>query len=207
MKTLTIIFMTLGLICASQQPSGNSESIQLKSKNRYPLDFGTIQYKVEGKDVSGTATTYFDRKGWRSKDVKDLTISRYGLKTVEAKTELIDGDYIYQVNNTNSTGKQSSNNKWSTLLRYKSFDESSKAIYESQGAVLAGADTILNIPCNKWTYTNGTTSAFWEWKGLVLKTHKKMPGLEYTIQAISIDSTTVLKESIFDLADNIAWGN
>lgn len=205
MKSLAIITLAFGLLYSSEQPTGNSETIRQKSKNRFPGEFGTVQYEISGKDVSGSATLYFDRAGWRSKKVREVTISRYGLKNQEIKTDFTDGDFNYQINNNNNTGKKSSSNKWSSLLRYKGFEESSQAIYESQGAKFDQYDTILNIPCRKWTYTTGTTSAFWEWRGLVLKTQKKMPGLEYSIQAISLDTTKAINQSVFDLPEGVIW--
>lgn len=200
------IYLTFFLIHfqAHAQLEGNSESIDQSTKPRYPYPSAMVKYEVTG-DASGEATLAFDRNGWRSLESRSVTIKRYGLESTEKRIELIDGDFQYAFDPNAAKGTRTKDQKWSSLLKYKDHPEALEAIMVSMGAVRVGVDTLLGRPCNRWDFEKGTISSIWEWNGIPIKISKKLPGLKYDQQAISISMDTEVPPALFVLPEGIAW--
>jgi len=195
-------FLLIPLFSLFQQ-DGNSETINKKASPRFPMISGTVHYVIKG-DASGSARLVFDRNGWRSAENRSLVIKRYGIESKENRLELVNGDNLYQVNLDKSSGKATTDNKWSSLLRNKDIDTSVSIMMEYKNGELNRMDTLLGKPCQVWTFTKGNISEIWLWQGLALRTIKKMPGFSYEQVAEKIEEN-VPEENTFILAEDITW--
>ena len=193
-NTLTTFALILSLNGFAQL-TGNSEALASKDIFRTPMASGKITYVISG-EISGAATLYFDRNGWRQLLEKEITIEKYGMKTVEKTVQYMDGDQVYTVNIKANKGTSNTDSRWSKLAAYKPKDDISKILLKDDGGTSNGDTTLLEKPVQIWDFNQGTTIAKWIWKGLELKEFKSLVGLKYEMTASVIEENITFPEDL-----------
>lgn len=193
-NTLSTLALILSLHSFAQL-SGNSEYLESKDLFRTPMTSGQVSYVISG-EVTGYATLYFDRNGWRQLLVKEITIEKYGMKTVEKTVQFTDGDQNYIINIKANKGTSSVDDRWSKLAAYKPKDAISEIILQNDGGVKNGDTTILEKSVVIWDFNQSTTIAKWIWKGIELKEFKSLVGLKYEMTATKIEENTSFPEAL-----------
>ncbi|MFY0607770.1 MAG: hypothetical protein JXR10_13720 [Cyclobacteriaceae bacterium] len=199
-----IAFLLALPVLSLAQTVGNSKDVFERIKPRFPFEKGVIEYTITG-EAKGQSTLTFDRNGWRSKEIRNITFARYGIESTEKRMEHKDGDQLYKVDLVNMRGSKNKENILINLLAYKEAEESRKLFYESKGGTLVGQDTILNYVCNKWEFNRGTINLLWEYKGLPLKATHKLPGFAFTQEATIVKKQVELSADFWKLPEGIAW--
>lgn len=204
MKALILIM----ILCICGQvvygQSGNSKKINSTGVVKYPHSSAMVTYEITG-DASGISQLFFDRNGWRSIELRELKINRFGIESAEKTIELIDGDHTFTVNVTSKKGKKRINRDWSSLITYKQPEEVVQAIIESKGGKLEGTEVYLGKECRSWSFKTGSTNSLLEYKGIPLRIEKQLPGLKYKISAVTVDPETVILSERFLLPQDITW--
>ncbi len=202
----TIVTLLLLVATTTTQLDGNSSKLHTGSQPKFPISSGSVSYTITG-DATGTATLYFDRSGWRTLEYRELILQRFGITSTEKTIDFTDGDYNYKANLNAGRGKKQHDSTWSKLLNYKTRQKSLEAIMEAKGGQLEGTDVLLGKICNIWAFQSGTTQEVWEWGGIPLKIKKKLPGINYELQASSITNQGTIPEKPLSSLEGIDWEN
>jgi hypothetical protein len=202
MKTLISILLTITITPFCNAQEGNSKELVSDGLKRLTVQFGMVNYEVSG-DASGEVTYTFNDWGWKESTVRTLTYTLYGMKSNLNKMEVRDGDVIMNIDISTKEGSKTTDTNESELLRYKSPEETQKAILESRGGKINGMETILDKETNIWVFESGNIQSLNEWNGIVLKAVVKLPAkLSYTYTATSIDLET---EPEIAVPEDISW--
>lgn len=199
-----ILSPTLLFIFSQLLSQGNSLELFEKNLRKYPIEKGVIQYIITG-NANGKATLYFDRYGWRSVVVTEMTLKQFGVESKEQSKEYWDGDYWYKVDQLSNKGFQKKDDRWSQLIRYKESSEVPGILYSTDGGTNAGPEIVLERETTKWMFSKGIVQSVNDWNGIPLKTIKKLPGLMYEITVMAIDQPGSVQESMFAIDDSINW--
>lgn len=202
MKTLLCLFASLLTFWTFSQPGNSGELAELGLK-KFPIEKGKIEYLISG-NATGKATLYFDRYGWRSSLVTEMSLKQFGVESYEHTLEIWDGDYFAKVDLIMKKGTKKKDDRWSQLARYKEASEIPGIFYSNDGGTYVGAEILLERETSKWTFVKGIVQAVNDWNGIALRTSKKLPGLVYEVVATSITEDTP-DPSFFDLPDSISW--
>ncbi len=201
---LTFLLLVLTTQLISAQSTGNSQLIFERVKARFPFEKASVDYVISG-DASGKSNLTFDRNGWRSKEIRTIKFTRYGIESNESRLEQKDGDQLYKADLIGLKGTQNKENTLMSLLAYKEQEESRRLYYESKGGTLIGQDTVLNYVCNKWEFSRGTVNTLWEYEGLPLRATHKLPGFTFTQEIVAIKKDIIVKPDFWKLPEGITW--
>lgn len=172
MKTLLIIAVLSPIALFSQAKT--AEEITSQGFKKYIHENGKITYEVSG-DATGEEIMLFDRFGWQNMRKQSMVFELYGIKSMQTLHEIGDGDYIYRLNEGDSTYMRRVDFKWSQQAAYKSPDQTSEAILFSLGGNHATDSTLLGKQCQVWVFEgNKALKELWIWDGLVLKRKTKL---------------------------------
>lgn len=191
---LSTLTLAVYLNCFAQL-TGNSQELAANDIFRTPMSSGKITYIISG-EISGLATLYFDRNGWRQLLRKEISIEKYGMKTVETTVQFMDGDYNYVINVKANRGTQKIDNRWSKLAAYKPKDNIARILLEDDGGVYSSDTTLLDRPISMWEFDQATTLSIWVWKGIELKEYRSLVGMKYEMTATEIEENITFPEDL-----------
>ena len=181
---------------------GNFQDLSDKGLTPFPWQQGVVIYEISG-DANGTAELTFSQNGWRQIMKSDYTYKQYGVEAQSGKTEIRNGDFLYEVKNGGSKGKSTKDKSLSDLLGYKEPQASWDALYTSQSGTKTGTENILNYECDVWTFEKGITNKIWSYKGLILKSEKMVGKLKVTSTATSFEEKDNIDESF--AIEGVTW--
>ena len=180
----------------------NAEELAAEGLKLYEWESGIITYDISGSAV-GSATFAFDLWGMKEAHFREMEYFLYGMKSLDKRSEIRDGDVTYKINLKDSTGTRSSDKTINSLLRYKTPEKTIEALYISMGGQIMGKSTFMDKECVIWKMNRGSVSEIWSWKGLILKSKRKVANLEVTYSATdlqldveNLDEKFMIPESI-----------
>lgn len=171
MKTLLFALLLSPALLLAQ--ARNATELQAEGMKKYEDKNGQITYEITG-DASGNETMIFDMNGWRSMRKQTMVFELYGIKTIQTLHEITDGDFVYRLNEGDSTYISRKDFKWSQQAAYKDPAATSEAILFSLGGTQVSDSTLLDKTCQVWTFEGKALQELWVWNGLVLKRKTKL---------------------------------
>ena len=182
---------------------GNFQSLSDKGLQPFPWQQGLVTYEISG-DAAGTSKMSFSSWGWRQATTSEYTYKQYGVEAKSGKTEIRNGDFLYEVKNGGTKGKSSKDKSLSDLLGYKEQQASWDALYTSQSGTKIGTERILDYDCDVWTFEKGLTKKICSYRGLVLKSEKMVGKLKVITTAVSFEEVSTVNDEAFIMA-GVVW--
>ncbi len=198
MKNLCVLLFLSPLLLSSQAKKA-SQLIE-EGHKKYSLSSGQIEYKITG-DAEGAEVMVFDHYGWRSMRKQTMIFELYEIKTIQTLHEITDGDFVYRLNDGDSTKISRKDYKWSQQAAYKEPKEVSEAILFSMGGTHAGDSLLLGKSCQVWLFDNKAIQELWTWNGLVLKRKIKLGEQIIYSTAATIKLDVELDDVLFEIPD------
>ena len=171
MRTLLISLTFSPLLLLAQARTG--QNLIDDGLKKYVIKSGKITYRITG-DATGEEVMVFQMNGWQSMRKQTMVFELYGIKTIQTLHEITDGDYLYRLNEGDSTYQSRKDYKWSQQAAYKTPAQSSEAVLFSLGGTRAADSTLLDKKCEVWTFEGKALQELWVWNGLVLKRIAKL---------------------------------
>ena len=165
---------------------------------KYNLESAQIEYELSG-DGEGTEVMAFDQFGWRSMRKQSMVFELYGIKTIQTLHEITNGDYVYRLNEGDSSLITKKDYKWSQQASYKSPKDVSEAILFSMGGTFVSDTVLLGKKCQVWTFENKAIQEMWLWEGLVLKRKTKLGQQTILTTAIKIQTDIAHEDLLFEV--------
>lgn len=178
----------------------NSEQLLEDGMKKYDKERLKITYELSG-DAEGAEIMVFENFGWQSMRKQTMIFELYGIKTIQTLFEITDGDFVYRLNEGDSTMTKKSDYKWSQQAAYKEPQDVSEAILFSMGGTYSSDSTLLEKKCEVWTFKNKALVELWVWDGIVLRRKTKLGDQLVYATATEIESDFVLGENFFQIPD------
>ena len=167
---LLLLLMSPVLLFAQAK---TAEELTQQGFKKYSQERIRVSYELSG-DAKGAEVLVFEKYGWQSMRKQTMVFELYGIKTIQTLFEIIDGDFVYRLNEGDSTMTKKKDYKWSQQASYKSPKETSEAILFSLGGTYASDTTLLGKECQVWRFENKALQEIWIWEGIVLKRKTKL---------------------------------
>lgn len=189
-----------------QVPTIKEKHNQGTYPTRYYVKEGTINYKYSGIQ-KGKEEVFFINFGMT--EVKYTETTRQNpFQNREEEIRMITlmhDSSIYVVDRSTMNAQKLDN----TLLYEKAaesptldLNEVAIKMYKERGGTYLGIDTILGLPAEHWSIPS-TEAEEWRWNGIMLRTLVKSPKTYLEIIATSIDTTTAVPLSVFELPKDV----
>ena len=167
---LLLLLMSPVLLFAQAK---TAEELTQQGFKKYSQERMKVSYELSG-DAKGAEVLVFEKYGWQSMRKQTMVFELYGIKTIQTLFEIIDGDFVYRLNEGDSTMTTKKDYKWSQQAAYKSPKDVSEAILFSLGGTYSADSTLLEKQCQVWTFENKALQEIWVWEGIVLKRKTKL---------------------------------
>ena len=171
MKRALFPFLLLPMLAYGQAKSG--DELLSSGLKKYSFERLKITYQLSG-DAEGGEMMVFKDFGWKSVRKQTMIFELYGIKTIQTLYEITDGDYVYRLNEGDSTMISRKDYRWSQQAAYKKPLDASEAILFSIGGTYQADTTLLGRTCEIWTFENKALQELWIWNGLVLRRKTKL---------------------------------
>ncbi len=199
MRQFFVLVLLIPHLLFSQAKSATE--LLAQDLKKYAMKSGEITYDITG-DAEGEEKMNFDSYGWKSMRKQNMIFELYGIKTVQTLYEISDGDFIYRLNEGDSTMVVRKDIKWSQQASYKNPLEVSESILFSMGGNRSTMDSaLLDKTCQVWTFDNKAIKELWIWNGLVMKRKTKLGDKMVISTANSIEIGIETEETIFEIPD------
>ncbi len=176
---------------------------------RFEIKSGHIEYELTG-NATGTRTIWFDNYGalyYEQNRTEEHHRTLRGTEKVENHTlEIFDGTWYYHIDMLAGEGtKMHKRYRPDAYMFGDSDDESLQALGQELlnafgGKVEKDSETVLGRSCDVTTLA-GTT--VWQYKGLTLKSHARLLGIENKAEAISFRENITVPSSLFQPPANV----
>ena len=196
MKLLAYLFVITPTVLLSQTKT--AEELTGQNVKKYSIKSAKIRYIISG-DANGDEIMIFDSYGWKSLRTRTMAFELYGIANKKTLLEITDGDFVYRLDETDSTFTTRKDMKWSREASYKSPDQISEAILFAMGGKYSSNSTLLGKSCNVWVFEGKAIQELWVWKGLVLKRKAKLGDRLITTTASSIEVDIKPLKDIFEI--------
>lgn len=195
MKIYTLLFL-LPILGLSQAKTASE--LATEGMKKYDFESGQVEYELSG-DAEGAEILIFDQFGWQSMRKQTMVFELYGIKTIQTLLEITDGDFIYRLNEGDSTMTTRKDYKWSQQASYKEPKDVSEAILFSMGGTYDSDSVLLDKQCQVWTFENKAIQEMWLWEGLVLKRKTKLGKQIIYSTATSIETGITTNKNLFTI--------
>lgn len=195
---LLIVFTTSALACDLSEPG-----------RRFEIKSGHVEYALTG-NATGTRTIWFDNYGalyYEQNRTEEQHRTLRGTEKVETYTlEIVDGTWYYHIDMLAGEGTKMHKRYLPDAYMFgDSDDESLQALGQQLLNALGGkvekeSETVLGRSCDVTTLA-GTT--VWQYKGLTLKSHSRILGIESKAEAISFRENISVPSSLFQPPANV----
>lgn len=199
-----LLVLPLLWTCITLHGQGNSQELLDRGLLKFPIERGKVEYVITG-NATGKATLYFDRYGWRSVLITEMTMKQFGVESAESSKELWDGDFWFKADLKTNKGAKKQDDRWSQLVRYKEPAAVPGILFTNDGGVNAGTELLLEKETIRWLFPKGIVQSLNEWGGITLRTTKKLPGLVYEITAITLSENQEIDPKVFELPESVVW--
>ena len=176
----------------------NSEQLVSKNFKKYSTEKGRITYQVSG-NAEGEEVLLFDRNGWRSLKKQTIIFEHQGVKTLQTVHEITDGNHVYRLNGGDSTYTSRTDFRWTQLAATNTPGDTSNEILFMLGGDYVADSTLLDRPCQVWTFSRKSLQELWIWNQLVLKRKIKLGNNIIVTTAQEIDLDTTIDSKLFEL--------
>jgi len=173
MKKLIFIFLIISIVLSAQD------------FKRYAFKSGKVVYKSTGS-MTGTETMYFDNYGMLEVKYTKASLNMMGIKQVTDTKVIMDGDWIYTINNNSGEATKMENPLYSLFPEGGDLEKASEDMMISMGGVKSGTETLLGKKCDIWKIEK-LMSTIWIWRTIPIKTQVKMMGMNITNMATSVE--------------------
>lgn len=186
MKASLFALLSLPLFVFGQAKT--AKELRAQDLKKYSIESAEIEYEITG-DAEGQEIMVFTDYGWSSLKQQTMTFELYGITSTQNVYEITDGDFIYRLNQEDSTYVVRKDYKWSQQASYKSPDQVSEAILFSMGGEQQSDSMLMDKTCQVWTFEGKAIQELWVWNGLVLKRKAKLGDrlIETTATEIKLD--------------------
>lgn len=198
MRFLCLFIFSIPGVLYSQ--AKNAEQLVDANLKKYNLRSGQVEYELSG-DGEGAEVMAFDKDGWRSMRKQSMVFELYGIKTIQTLHEITDGDFVYRLNEGDSSMVSRKDYKWSQQASYKDPKDVSEAILFSMGGTYISDSTLLGKTCQVWTFENKAVQEMWLWEGLVLKRKTKLGEKIIYSTATNIKTDVIHEDILFEIPD------
>lgn len=204
MKFILTSFLLSPLLLLSQARTANE--LAAADFKKYENESGMISYTITG-DATGDEKMVFDTYGWNSVRKQSMIFELYGIKTTQILHEITDGDFVYRLNERDSSLVARKDFKWSQQAAYKNPDQVSEAILFSLGGTHISDSVLLEKKCQVWTFEGKAIQELWIWNGLVLKRKTKLGDRIIFSTANDLQLGTTPDPSLFLIPDHLVLKN
>lgn len=221
--TLCLLISAFFLFSCGSQPETVTEESQepasRQKKSAYSVDTSARPSDSQGTYLFKSAIIEFETAVMGMKQNMVMYIDDYGEKTaVEIKSDMMgqkthvisvvkDG-YEYALDMINKVmTKEPYIESPETDIDFTSLTEE---LMKELHLTYKGQEEFLGKMCDKFTLNNRTlltTGTYWVWKGLPLKSEIKTAGMPINMTAKSIDTKTVIPDTIFEIPQGFILTN
>ncbi|MEO1256526.1 MAG: hypothetical protein AAFY41_16790 [Bacteroidota bacterium] len=198
MKKLSCLLAFFPFILLAQ--AKNAEELRNQGLKKYNIESAEIQYDISG-DADGEEMMIFEAFGWKSLKTQAMTFELYGITSTQSLIEITDGDFIYRINEADSTYTIRKDSKWSQQATYKIPEQVSEAILFTLGGQHSRDSTLLNKQCQIWTFQGKALQELWIWNGLALKRKLRLGDRLVISTATSVQLDVKPLKGLFQIPD------
>jgi len=195
-KLALIILLIAPILCNAQAKT--ADELINQDMKKYDLERLKVTYELSG-GAEGAEMLVFEKYGWQSMRKQTMVFELYEIKTIQTLLEITDGDFIYRLNEGDSTMTTRNDYKWSQQASYKAPQDVSEAILFSMGGTHSSDTTLLNNKCQVWTFENKALQELWIWNGIMLKRKTKLGDQIIYTTATEIQKEFELGEGFFSI--------
>ncbi|MEM6642498.1 MAG: hypothetical protein AAF616_05935 [Bacteroidota bacterium] len=203
---LVLFVMTSLILMVSGAQERTADELLTEGLKKYKAKSGKINYVISG-DAKGEEILAFDAHGWTSMRMQTMIFKLYGLQTMQTLHEVRDGDWVYLINEGDSTFRRKKDFKWSQQAAYKDPAAVSEAVLFSLGGVQSADSLLLNKTCQVWTFENKALQELWIWEGLVMKRKTKLGKQNVVVTATEMSIDVEPDPSVFTVPDYLKLVN
>lgn len=174
-------------------------------KMRYGVEKAAIKYEFSGKS-SGTEMVYFTDYGWLETIKTDKTSKAFNFESTTRVTTIQKGNRRAW-NNEGSDFASVVNDRFMSPALEEVVPTPDlyygEEVIKRKNARKVGTDRILGRECTIYE-VEYEASKLWVWKGIVLKSEKKLMGSDKEVlEAIQIDEEWKVEPSVFELPTGV----
>lgn len=173
-----------------------SENNDVKSGQRYGVEQGMIQYKMETMGMATDMKVY-----WKDFGSKSFTeTSMMGIKSFV----LSDGEFIYSWSDMTKTGtKAKAELNGAANINYNDMDEDMMKSYNMKEE---GTETIQGKECKIFTMSySGATTKTWVYKGMALKMESSAAGIKTKMEVVKLEEGTEAPAGVFEAPKDVKF--
>jgi len=191
MKKLILILLVVSTVISAQD------------FKRYQFKSGKVQYESTGS-MSGTETMYFDNYGMLEVKETKATLEMMGIKQVTDTKVIMDGKWIYTLDNNSGEANKMENPLYSMFPEGGDLEKIGEEMMLNMGGKKIGTETLLGKECDIWEIKK-LMSKVWVWKSIPIKSEVNMMGMNITQIATSVEVDISVSPDKFKIPEGVEF--
>jgi len=191
MKKLIFILLVVSVIISAQD------------FKRYEFESGKVTYKTSGS-MQGTETMYFDDYGMLEVKNTKATLEMMGIKQVTDTKVIMDGKWIYTLDNNSGDANKMENPLYSMFPDGADLEKVGEEMMLNMGGKKIGTETLLGKKCDIWEIKK-LMSKVWVWKSIPIKSEVNMMGMNIIQIATSVEVDIDVPSNVFKIPEGVEF--
>ena len=180
-----------------------SVTISAQDFKRYEFKSGKVTYQTTGS-MQGTETMYFDNYGMLEVKNTKATLEMMGIKQVTDTKVIMDGKWIYTLDNNSGDANKMENPLYSMFPDGGDLEKVGEEMMTNMGGKKIGTETLLGKKCDIWEIKK-LMSKIWVWKSIPIKSEINMMGMNITSIAISVEVDIPVSPNEFKIPEGVEF--
>ena len=161
------------------------------AQNKYKVEKGFIEYKMDMMGMTMNSQTYFKDYG----AVSAQTVSMFG----NENRTLVKDDYVYSLDMNSKTGVKMPYSQGEGMSDFD-YDNIPQDIKEKYNIVEEGNESVAGKDCKIFSMeSEGAKSRMWIWKNIPLKMVVEKEGVQMTMVATTVNTNPDFPAGIFEV--------
>lgn len=180
-----------------------STAIFAQDFKRYEFKSGKVVFESSGS-ITGTETMYFDDYGMLEVKSTKATLEMMGIKQVTDTKVIMDGKWIYTLDNNSGEATKMENPLYSMFPQGGDLEKVGEEMMTNMGGKKIGTETLLGKKCEIWEIKK-LMSKIWIWKSIPIKSEINMMGMNITSIATSVEVDIPVSPNEFKIPEGVEF--
>ena len=180
-----------------------SITVSAQDFKRYEFKSGKVVYQSTGS-MNGAETMYFDNYGMLEVKNTKATLEMMGIKQVTDTKVIMDGKWIYTLDNNSGEANKMENPLYSMFPDGGDLEKVGEEMMINMGGKKIGTESLLGKECDIWEIEK-LMSKVWVWKSIPLKSEVNMMGMNITQIATNVEVDIDVSADKFKIPEGVVF--
>jgi len=180
-----------------------SITVSAQDFKRYEFKSGKVVYQSTGS-MNGAETMYFDNYGMLEVKNTKATLEMMGIKQVTDTKVIMDGKWIYTLDNNSGEANKMENPLYSMFPDGGDLEKVGEEMMINMGGKKIGTVSLLGKECDIWEIEK-LMSKVWVWKSIPLKSEVNMMGMNITQIATNVEVDIDVSADKFKIPEGVVF--